>query len=403
MKLQRLKVLRRSALLKQEQDVAVKQCQRIVHQSQVKAQALQSLKEPRKKMRRLLPVHLKPKITVSRFVKRSIDRFFLVLIIGMTSAVAVDAQDTAFHIAFYNVENLFDTIDTPEKNDEEFTPSSKLQHGSKNYKIKIANLAKVINAMSESRNMGILGLCEVENLAVVNDLESKLSYSKYAIIHEESPDERGIDNAILVDKKHFKIIESGKHTVSLGEDERPTRDIIWGRLKHKATKEELLVFVNHWPSRYGGAEASNWKRVKASESLSEIIALLKLRYANAHVVVLGDLNDYPSNESVSRLEQCEETESCLKDLHARFEGTDRGSHAYKGGWGVLDHILVSQSLLKGESDLKTSKESGRIFKKKWMLYESSYDGKLYPSRAYGRDKFYGGYSDHLPVIIGILK
>lgn len=385
--------------------VAVKLCQRIARQSLELLLLHRQLnqKVPKRRTQLLLQVLLKVNTSSKTNEKRSIGRFFLVLIICFCLGSSAYSQDTAFHVAFYNVENLFDTIDTPDKKDEEFTPSSKLKHGSKNYEIKQTNLAKVINAMSEGRELAVLGLCEVENLKVLQDLRAKLDYKKYDIIHTESPDQRGIDNAMFVSKKHFKILNSGSERIDLGADERPTRDVVWAHLKDKKSKQEFFVFVNHWPSRYGGADASNWKRVKAAEGLCSLMERMTLSNPSAHMIAMGDMNDYPSNESLQMLLKCESGKPCLNNMFTRFEGTERGSHAYKGEWGVLDQILVSKSLVGGMRDFKVTADAGRIFKKKWMLYESSYDGKFYPSRAYGRDKFYGGYSDHLPVLIGITK
>lgn len=316
------------------------------------------------------------------------------------------AQDTALRVMFYNVENLFDTIDTPDKMDEEFLPTSVLEHNTGRYLLKLDHLSKVINASFGVSTPDIIGVCEVENRVVVEDLAAKLKKQKsLEVIHEESLDGRGIDNAIIFDTKNLKLNESGVAEVKL-PSERPTRYILWANFKVKGSKRSLTVFVNHWPSRSGGEEGSRWKRKEASKTLKLTIYELRLKFPDSDEIVMGDFNDYPTNFSVSDLENCifpKPESPCLKNMHKHLQGTGVGSHAYKGEWGMLDQILVSEGLYRMKNKLYVPEASGEIVSFDWMLYESNFDQKMYPSRYYGRDKRFGGYSDHLPVTLAIFK
>jgi len=299
---------------------------------------------------------------------------------------------SSLRLAFYNVENLFDTIDDPEKKDEEFTPESKKAHNTDKYTRKRANIIQVLEAIEADA----FGLCEVENAEVVNDLirnSKALQKKKMRLLHFESPDQRGIDNALIFSEKKFKVIDSFPVKVDLGKDSRPTRDILAVVLKSK--NDTFCIYVNHWPSRSGGKEKSEGKRMIAGKTLSETIVKQKAKYPNAHHIALGDLNDHPTDKSVYESLGAKETLNAeLINLMYDEHQSGKGSHAYRGEWGVLDHIIISKSLL-GKVD------TNFIFSKNWMLYYNKQANDSFPGRFYGRDKCYGGYSDHLPVVVDL--
>jgi predicted extracellular nuclease len=319
----------------------------------------------------------------------------------MVQQCTVAAQEATLNIMFYNVENLFDTLDNPLTADEEFTPSSELAYNSERYQEKLTNLSRVVKSAFDNDLPDILGLCEVENRAVVVHLATQVAPKTFGVFHIESPDERGIDNAILYDRSRLSILDSGLIPIDLGEDERPTRGVLWAKFIVANSHFEFYVFVNHWPSRYGGEEESNWKRMMASEALSKHLFELNKTTPNAAFMVMGDFNDHPSNESMLALSNCDKG-PCLVNLCAAFEDTEAGSYVYKGEWGVLDQMLVSKNLLANSLEYSTSQDLVGFVKKDWMLYESSSDQKFFPSRTYGGTKYFGGYSDHLPVIL-VLK
>jgi len=292
-------------------------------------------------------------------------------------------------IAFYNVENLFDTIDTPDKQDSEFTPESKLGHDSKKYIAKREHIIQVL----EHINADLIGLCEVENRFVVEDLvvNSKfLSKKNMQVSHFESPDFRGIDNAIIYNLKKFEQISAFPVKVNLEGKYRTTRDILIGIFKFKS--DTICVYVNHWPSRSGGQEKSEPKRMTASKVLRSSIDSLKTALPGAYHIILGDLNDYPNNKSTTSLLVSGNGETDLINLMIDEHESGSGSHNYRGEWGVLDHIIISR-------DLEAKVDTNYIFKRSWMLFYSNSSKDSIPSRYYGRDKCYGGYSDHLPVVL----
>ncbi|MEX2597557.1 MAG: hypothetical protein WEC59_11565 [Salibacteraceae bacterium] len=325
---------------------------------------------------------------------------FIILPVLFLFPFLIIAQTNEIEIVFYNVENLFDTIDQVNVNDEEFTPNGKKEYDSFKYYKKLENLSKVINARSIEAEMDLLGLCEVENSEVVLALAKRLKNSNdFELVHFDSPDQRGIDNALLYNVNQFELKDAGLEPIDLGYSERPTRGILWVVLAEKHTGQLFLVFVNHWPSRYGGAEESNWKRMRASETLVELIQKLRNQIPEAIEIVMGDLNDYPYNESTLNLERCDDQNApCLVNMHKHFVDEGEGTYVFRGEWGVLDHILVSRSLLQADHIMwKAEANSGSTISHDWMMYEDKKSGELFPSRSFGGSHYYGGFSDHLPV------
>jgi predicted extracellular nuclease len=325
---------------------------------------------------------------------------FVTVLIGFH--VHCFSQDKAIRVMFYNVENLFDTIDSPDTFDEDFTPQGKLSYSGKRYQEKLAHLAKVIDSSFVNAAPSLLGLCEVENENVVKALRDQIAIPIHlAVVHHESPDQRGIDNALLYDSLQFSLIATHAIRVDLGEDERPTRDILMVHLQDRVFGEELAVFVNHWPSRYGGEEESAWKRMKAAQVLAQAVDSVQQKHPNIGILVMGDLNDHPNDASVLSLEACDQVEHpiCLTNVHSNFVGTSTGSHAYKGSWGVLDQILINNRLRSNEASWHADMSSASFVRYQWMLYHSERDNADFPSRSYGGTNYYGGFSDHLPAIL----
>lgn len=313
------------------------------------------------------------------------------------SATGLQSQEHQLRAMFYNVENLFDTIDQPEFADEDFTPQGRYGHNSSRYVTKVKNLRRVIDTTFDGSFPSLIGLAEVENRQVLRDLVNAGGGS-WRIVHRDSPDGRGIDNALLYDARELTILDSSWIEVDLGEEERPTRDILEAKFLWK-NEYVIYVYVNHWPSRYGGAEESAWKRNTASQTLQHRLQYIRNNDCLATIIVMGDMNDHPSNTSVGALSNCNNG-PCLYNTVAKFEGTDIGSHAYRGEWGILDHILVSKDLLVRENLILLEDESGFV-KHPFMLYEDRRSGAFFPSRTYSGSNYYGGFSDHLPVKVVI--
>lgn len=301
-------------------------------------------------------------------------------------------------LGFYNVENLFDTINDPAIADEEYTPGTEKDWNSERYEKKINDLGQVIGNLSQ-KLPAIIGLCEVENETVVQDLinSDALAKSKYSYVHYDSPDGRGIDVALIYSKKAFKPIYSESIPVILAEEERPTRDILYvkGQLKGG---QELHVFINHWSSRYGGAEKSEPKRIAAASTLKVTLDSLMALDPNTAIICMGDFNDYPDNKSVSEIIGAKALgeNGDMTNLMFGLSETRRGSYNYKGNWDFLDQIIVSPVLVNQQLPMVISDSTGPKFFDDMIYIDKKHKDEK-PSRTYGGPNYYGGYSDHLPV------
>lgn len=295
-----------------------------------------------------------------------------------------NAQKTE-RIAFYNVENLFDTINGP-NNDEEFLPDGKKEWGAKRYETKINQINKII---CDLKTPMLIGLCEIENEKVIQDIIDKNKRLKnYKTIHFNSLDARGIDVGMLYNTKKLSLLDKGFIRFNLPNQSNPTsRDILWAKLSYK--NEVFFAIANHWPSRRGGTEKSAPKRVKAAKKAKEFIDSLLSENPNTPIILMGDLNDYPSNQSVNELKKV--LEPCITKSSNKYGGTN----SYKGEWNILDHIMISKGFEK--SKLSTKPQSGSIFSPEYLI--TTYKGNKVPYRTYGGLKYLNGYSDHLPVYV----
>ncbi len=297
-------------------------------------------------------------------------------------------------MVFYNVENLFDTLDNTSKNDNEFLPTSEKNWDTEKYNTKLNRIAEVLMSTSDELP-AIIGFAEIENRKVLEDLSSEksLSSAKYRIVHFESPDRRGIDVGLFYSKKKVKILDSKRIPVSIGVSKSSTRDIllVHGRLKRGP---EIYFLVNHWPSRYGGQEKSEPKRIAVSQILAKHIDSLLFIDPEAHIITMGDFNDYPNNKSISET-LLGERSTKLTNLMNSARSPYPGSYYYRGNWGYLDQFIVSKTLVDSVlPDVRSG--STRAFSTPEMMYTKR-NGENIPSRTYGGSKYYGGYSDHLPI------
>lgn len=299
------------------------------------------------------------------------------------SSASLFAQKNA-RVVFYNVENLFDTLDTPNQADEEYLPTAEKNWNSEKYWEKIAHINKVMN---EFDNIALMGVCEIENKAVLDDVV-KGQKQKLKIAHFESADERGIDVGLMYNKKIFCLKKKGilRFTLTVKGEPKATRDILYVELKHK--KERIHVVVNHWPSRYGGAEESEPSRLLASETAKKYIDSVLTIDPQAKIIFMGDLNDYPSNKSVENIMEK------LTPMITQTSGSKGGSHSYKNEWNILDHMLISPGM-ENTGGMQAITNSGKINEFEYLL--ETWKGNVVPLRTYVGSKYLGGYSDHLPV------
>jgi len=308
-------------------------------------------------------------------------------------------------IAFYNTENLFDTIHDQSKLDIEFTPDGNKKWTSERYLTKIQNISKVISSYDSKKLPDIVGLCEIENRKVVNDLinSNNLKKGKYSIIHHESPDIRGIDVALIYKKTNLNLISEKNYPVTLTNDARfKTRDILYAKFYVKGAKDTLHIFVNHWPSRLGGEEKSRNKRAAAAMVVKHLTDSLSKLNFKVKLLIMGDLNDEPLDFSVKEVLKAGRTDTLINsnslyDLCLKEQLNHEGSYYYwaENKWNMIDNMIVNGNLLYAANGLKINKTQIIIFKPDWVLTADKKGGNI-PFKTYGKG-YTGGFSDHLSI------
>lgn len=308
-----------------------------------------------------------------------------------------------FRIGFYNVENFFDTVDDPNnQNDNEFLPAASKNWTATRYQEKITNIGLVMEGIKFPM---LMGLCEVENEKVLEDLAAsdKLKAQDYGIAHIDSPDFRGIDVALLYKKADFTILEMEAIEVVLPASVSQfstTRDILL--VKGSYLEEIVYVFINHWPSRSGGVAATAGKREYAASVLrSEIDDILAVD-ADANIIAIGDFNDEPTNASVRSVLNANTTKPTMIDneiynCSASISSATVGSY-YFDGWQMIDQAVVSGRLLDDTGKMKVV--GYNVFNDPLVLFDHPSDGPR-PNRTYGGDEYYGGFSDHLAIYLEV--
>lgn len=320
----------------------------------------------------------------------------------------------AVTVAFYNLENLFDTENDPITFDDDRTPEGKDHWTLDIYQDKLKKMARVISEIGlelTQNSPAIIGVSEIENRKVLEDLinQPALLPKNYGIVHFDSPDRRGIDVALLYQKEIFKVINSSNHELLLFDTEETDRRIY--------TRDQLLVsgvldgdkihiLVNHWPSRSGGEARSRPKREAAATLNRKIIDSLQNDDPYAKIITMGDLNDDPSNASVKKILGAKGKKRKVEDfeLFNPMESMYKkgvGTLAYRDGWNLFDQIIISGQLLKKDFSSYRYYKAG-IFNKPYLSNRrGQYKG--YPFRSYANGTYTGGYSDHFPVYIYLIK
>ncbi len=308
-----------------------------------------------------------------------------------------------FLVVNYNVENLFDTIDDPHKIDNAFLPEGKKHWNTKRYNDKQEKLAKVLQSIDAEHLPDIIGLVEIENRAVLEDLISQKALKKgnYKIIHHESPDARGIDCAMLYNSKTFEPLHQVFYKVKMKDNKRfKTREIVYVKGKTKAD-DEIHVFVNHWPSRRGGQEKSTPKRALAARVLRHAVDSILRDNFDAKIIIIGDFNDETTNRSIKNIlgasADINDNNSQLFNMAAKQDADSLGSYHYwkTKEWNMLDQMIISKGLLNAKTGLRATNTEMMIYKPEWILHTDK-KGMKSPSKTYGKG-YYGGYSDHLPI------
>ncbi len=301
-------------------------------------------------------------------------------------------------VAFYNVENLFDTLDNPLTADDDFTPAGRQEWTSVRYQEKLNHIAEV---MAGIEFPALLGMAEVESIGTLQDLakQNRLAGYRYEAILQESPDFRGIDVALLYEESVFQPLYINTLTINFPPEiieDYTTRDILHVAGLYRAS-DTLHVFVNHWPSRRGGQEESEPRRLYVAEQLRAAVDKLFAQNRDANIVIIGDFNDEPSNRSIqdvlgARAQNNTKSMTGLYNAFANRSDDMPGSYNYRGDWNMLDQIIVSKNV---------EITNPTIYRKGEMIFDHPRYGEM-PNRTYGGSNYYGGFSDHFPIYVDLL-
>ncbi len=310
---------------------------------------------------------------------------------------------------FYNCENLFDIHNDSIKLDDEFTPDGEMHWNYTKFKKKLIDVYKVIAAVGAKNAPDIIGLCEIENRFVLEQLTQKTPLKKfgYKIVHKESPDKRGIDVALLYNPKTFDPISYKAVEINFPFNSSiTTRDILY--VSGKIMNDDIIhIFINHWPSRYGGQKPSEKKRLYTAEVLKKEIDKIYKKNLNSNIIILGDLNDGVDDKSLTKVLLAENNFDTIQPqkiynlLYDKGKQQLEGTIKYRGVWRIFDQILVSGNLLSPQNSTTTSRRDSHIFQSDFLLEKDiKYTGSKVKRTFIGR-RYNGGYSDHLPVYIDI--
>jgi len=340
--------------------------------------------------------------------------FIFLFLVGNSCAHSQEEKEYNINtIAFYNLENLFDYENDPITFDDDRTPEGKDHWTQEIYEAKLANMAKVISEIGEDvtgTSPALIGVSEIENRRVLEDLlnQKPLVQKDYGIVHFDSPDRRGIDVGLIYQKKLFTPTHYKAYELIIYDDQ--------DRSKRVYTRDQLLVsgmfdgekihiIVNHWPSRSGGEERSRPKRISAAELNNHIMDSLFGEDPYAKIITMGDFNDDPTNPSIKEVLSAKDhrEDMKMKDLYNPMEAMFKkglGTLAYRDGWNLFDQIIISTELTKRDYSSYRFYKAG-IFNKNYLVTpRGQYKG--YPFRSFV-NSYTGGYSDHFPVFIYLIK
>lgn len=315
-------------------------------------------------------------------------------------------------VIFYNVENLFDTINDPLTLDDDRTPAGKYRWTKERYETKLDRIAKVIedfkiNGLSAIPDL--IGLCEVENVHVLQDLanHSRLRPMGFEIVHQDSPDERGIDVALLYRSDSFVPVAFQKHQLIIRNENfytESTRDQLV--VKGFLDKEEVYLIIVHWPSRRGGTQISKPRRIAAAHLTRKLLDSINRLDQDPSIIIMGDFNDNPTDVSVSqgitnyRRKDTAESVLFYNPMESLYK-MGLGSLAYRDQWSLFDQFIISNKLKSGSKGNHKFWKAGVVYENYLITRNGRYKG--YPLRTYAGGAYAGGYSDHLPVYLLLIR
>ena len=314
---------------------------------------------------------------------------------------------------FWNVENLFNPKNDSLKNDEDFTPEGKNGWSWHRYNEKIKNIYKIYMAVGGFDAPDFIGMCEVECREAINDLISRtpLAGLGYQVAHFESPDRRGIDVGFLYKAEKFRLIKSDTLRIRFPFDTATlTRDVlVVSGVTNDSQRDTLHFFINHWPSRLGGQEASEPKRIYVALRIKKKIEQLRASMGGK-MILMGDFNDGPTDASLQEAlgaridyKKTSAAPSLINLMGAWLPNHHLGSHKYQGHWGILDQFIVSDNLLnEQQKGYKVKAQQARIFSADFMLQDDARFFGKETKRTFEGPSYKGGFSDHLPIFIDLV-
>ena len=311
--------------------------------------------------------------------------------------------EQAYTIAFYNLENLFDTKDYPDTLDDDFTPKGRKNWYYKRYKRKLKKLGRVMVQLGKERSFhtpAIIGVVEVENEDVLVDLvnTNNLKNENYGIVHYDSPDERGIDVALLYKKELFEVVHSETFPLYLNDENGGrdyTRDVLL--VKGNLNGELVHILVNHWPSRRSGEDFTEAKRIEAAKLVTNITYKINSETDDAKIIIMGDFNDDPTSTSIKK----HLVNDTFYNPMERLINTGEGTLSYKRTWHLFDQIIFSKNFISVKEN-KHSFKYAEVFDKHFLKeWKGKYKGN--PFRTYIGKWYQGGFSDHFPVYVYLKK
>jgi hypothetical protein len=327
----------------------------------------------------------------------------LLITASILKSFSQDLKIPFVRFMFYNVENLFDIYDDTLTEDDDFLPAGVMRWNYSRYNRKINSLYKTIVAAGDWTPPALIAMCEIENRRVIEDLlyQTNLSKYGYGIIHEESPDERGIDVSLIYRKEIVKKISS-RYWIPSGsaEDVFKSRSVLYAKCLIR--KDTVHIFVNHWPSRRGGVLAGEYDRIRiASLIRSKVDSIAMADPSGPKILITGDFNCTPEDPIIKRLTSPASSGFTLVNLSDSLSQEYFGTYRFGGTWEMLDQVIVSGSLFISKAGLSAETKNLRIFKPDFLLKnDPNYPGQS-PFSTYRGYRYQGGFSDHLPVLLDL--
>ena len=338
-----------------------------------------------------------------KYIVNYIPGLVIFLLLFVNRAYSQDVSFKPARLMFYNVENLFDIYDDTAKDDDDFLPKGLMRWNDNRYDKKINGLYKTIVAAGEWSPPEVVAFCEVENRKALEDLVygSYLSKYKYGIIHEESPDQRGIDVCLIYRKDCICILGYAYWIPPVINKEIFTsRSILY--TKFLCGADTIHLIVNHWPSRRGGVLAGENMRMKISLMVREKVdSINRETEGGAKIIIMGDFNSTPDDQEMESLLAPSKSGSFLMNLSVKQAEEGLGTYRYMGTWEMIDQVIVSEKLLSCSAGLYTDLDQATVFRPDFLLEKDPKYPGFTPLSTYRGYRYQGGFSDHLPILLNL--